>query len=110
MGGRPGTFLQHKDYRGAQADINMAHLQDELWTDDGRFMWTVERVKWCYTLSGKVEPRIILKVPQLAGRINHVMYTPLQHFRSFDQDSDYFFKGGVSERTPSTYYSEWQAQ
>lgn len=110
MGGRPGTFLQHKDYRGAQADINMAHLQDELWTDDGRFMWTVERVKWCYTLSGKVEPRIILKVPQLAGRINHVMYTPLQHFRSFDQDSDYFFKGGVSERTPSTYYSEWQSQ
>jgi len=107
LGNRPATFWQHKDYRGAQLDINMAKLEREIWTDDGRFMWTVERNKWCYTLSGKVEPRIILKVPQLAGRINHVKYSPLQHFRSSDQDSDYFVKGGVSSRTAPSLYSEW---
>lgn len=107
LGNRPATFLQHKDYRMAGPDLRLARLTDDIWTDNGRFMWTTETLKWCYTLSGKVEPRIILKTPQLAGRINHVMYTPLQHLRSFDQDSDYFYKGGVDHRTAQTYYSLW---
>jgi len=98
MGGRDGTFLQHKDYRQAQREIVAAHSTDVMWSDAGRFLWAVERIKWCYTLSAKVEPRIVLKVPQLAGRLNHVKYTPRQHFRSFDEDSDYFFKGGEDHR------------
>lgn len=110
LGNRPATFIQYKDYRAAAPDLRAARLTDEIWTDNGRFLWTKEREKWCYTLSGKVEPRILLKTPQLAGRINHVAYTPAQHFRSFDQDSDYFEKGGVSYRTPSTYYSPWDGQ
>ena len=107
LGNRDATFIQYKDYRNAQPDLNLARLDDEIWTDNGRFLWTNERVKWCYTLSGKVEPRIILKVPQLAGRINDVKYSPLQHTRDWDQDSDYFYKGGEASRTPTTYYSDW---
>lgn len=109
LGGRQATFFQHKDYRAEAPDINLARSADTYWTDDGRFNWTVERVKWCYTLSGKIEPRVILKVPQLAGKIEHILYTPLQHFRSFDQDSDYFFKGGVEERDAPSFWSEWNA-
>lgn len=107
LGNRPATFIQYKDYRAAAPELQTARLVDEIWTDDGRFLWTKEREKWCYTLSGKIEPRILLKTPQLAGRLNHVMYIPAQHFRVADQDSDYFYKGGVSHRTPVTYYSEW---
>jgi hypothetical protein len=107
LGGRPATFIQHKDYRGARRELREARYTDDIWTDDGRFLWTHERLKWCYTLSGKVEPRIILKTPQLAGRLNHVRYVPAQHLRDFDQDSDYFYKGGESSRTAATYYSEW---
>lgn len=110
LGNRPATFLQYKDYRAAGRDLSLARLTDEIWTDNGRFMWTTERNKWCYTLSGKIEPRIILKTPQLAGRLDHVKYTPAQHFRSPDQDSDYFFKGGVPYRTPTSYYSLWNAR
>ena len=108
LGNRPGVFLQAKDYRMAAPDLALARYQDDIWTDDGRFLWTHERNKWCYTLSGKVEPRILLKVPQLAGRINLVKYSPLQHTRDFDQESDYFLKGGVPNRTPATYYNEWE--
>jgi len=71
----------------------------EIWSDAGRFLWTTERTKWCYTLSAKVEPRIVLLTPQLAGRLDHVKYTPAQHFREPWQDSDYFLKGGTSSRT-----------
>ena len=99
LGGRPGTYLQYKDYRAGAQEIALSHSEDFYWTDAGRFLWTVERVKYCYTLSSQIEPRLILKVPQLAGRLNFVMYTPEQHLRSFDMDSDYFLKGGEESRT-----------
>jgi len=99
MGGRPATYLQHLDYRAGAADMAAARQTDEQWTDAGRFLWTMERQKFCYTLSAEIRPRIVLRTPQLAGRINHVRYVPLQHFRDFDMDSDYFFKGGEDHRS-----------
>lgn len=107
LGSRPATYIEYKDYRGTRRDIQELRGHEGFWTDDGKFMWVVEQQKWCYTLSGKIEPRIILRTPQLAGKIEHVLYSPLQHFRSFDQNSDYFFKGGVSQRTPTSLYSDW---
>ncbi len=106
LGGRPGTYLQHKDYRAGATEIALSNSDDFYWTDAGRFLWTVERIKFCYTMSSQIEPRIVLKVPQLAGRLNLVKYTPVQHFRDFDMDSDYFYKGGVESRTMSTVYPE----
>jgi len=106
LGGRPGTYLQHKDYRAGQTDVALSHNQDFYWSDAGRFQWTVERVKYCYTLSAQVEPRIVLRVPQLAGRLDHVMYAPEQHTRDPWDDSDYFYKGGVESRTMATVYPD----
>lgn len=108
LGGRSATYLQHKDYRATVREATQANLQQSFWvTDGGRFHWTVDKISWCYVIKGKMEPRIILRLPQLAGRIQDVMYEPLQHFRSSDQDSAYFVKGGEHERSAPTYYSEW---
>jgi len=98
LGGRPGTYLQYKDYRAGGREIALSRSSDFYWTDAGRFLWTVERLKYCYTLSTQIEPRVVLKVPQLAGRIDHVLYTPEQHTRDPWDDSDYFYKGGVESR------------
>lgn len=98
-GGRLGTYMQYLDYRVAQPEIRLAKSQDRYWTDGtGKFLWTVEYLKFCYTLSAEVRPRIVLKVPQLAGRLNNVVYTPEQHFRSPFQDDYYFHKGGTPDR------------
>jgi len=106
LGSRAATFLQHKDYRAGTTDIALGRNQDFYWTDSGRFLWTKERVKFCYTLSTQVEPRIVLKTPQLAGRLNQIKYTPRQHFRSPWSDDDYFVKGGVESRTMARIYPE----
>jgi len=107
LGQRDVCFLEHLDYRVGRQEIADARLQYVYWTDDGRFLWTHETTKFCFTISGEVKPRIVLLTPQLAGRINYVLYTPAQHFRSWDQDSDYFFKGGVSERPSPSLWSDW---
>jgi len=107
LGNRPGTFIEYKDYRGTRNEIAKMNGKEDFWvTDNGRFMWVLEKNKWCYTLSGRLEPRIQLRVPQLAGRIDHILYSPEQHLRS-PFAGDYFFDGGATSRTPSTLYSDW---
>lgn len=104
------TYYEACDYRYTSAEFAAAPgglLQNEFWTDDGRFLWTTDRQNWCYIILGKVEPRIILKTPMLAGRLDLVKYTPVQHFRDFDEDSDYFVKGGEPSRPAPSLWSDW---
>jgi hypothetical protein len=110
LGTREGAFLQYKDYRATSVEYSAAHASQLYWTDAGRFQWTVETKKWCYTLSARIEPRLVLKVPQLAGVIQHVKYSPMLHLRNWDQKSPYFYKGGVSSRDVPSLYSEWDGR
>jgi len=106
-GGFPVTYIEYLDYRAASSDIALLRGMENFWTDDGRFFWAAEFVKWCYKLSVKSEERIVLRTPQLAGRIDNVLYRPLQHFRSPDPDSPYFADGGVSLRPDETVRAVW---
>lgn len=107
-GGFPVTYLEHVDYRAASRDVNMLRGTQEFWTDDGRYYWAAEYIKWCYKLSVKIEPRVVLRTPQLAGRIDAVQYEPLQHLMSPYPDSPYFQDGGASLRADETTYAVWK--
>lgn len=107
LGNRKGMKIQYKDYRFITEEI--AATDDLIGgfykpSPDGRFSWSLVRDGRCFKIQAETEPRIILRTPQLAARIQNVKYVPMQHLRSPDPDSPYFFKGGVSTRAPSTYY------
>jgi hypothetical protein len=106
-GNFPVTYRQYIDYRLGGDDANLLRGNATFWTDRGMFSWALEQTKWCYKLSLKTEQRIVLRTPQLAGRIDHIKYSPLQHLRSYDADSPYFYDGGVSVRTAGTSYAVW---
>lgn len=110
-GGMPVTYREYLDYRQAARDV--AYTQGKLdawWTDNGVFSWALTQEKWCYKFHVKTQQRVILRVPQLAGRIDAVAYTPLQHLREGYPDSPYFFDGGVSLRgTTTTYNAVWRS-
>lgn len=108
LGGRPVTYWQHMDYRLSAPDTSFANGKNAWWwSDDGRFMWNMEQVSFCYKFRAKVEPRIVLRTPHLAGRVTNVKYSPLQHVRSPFDDDPYFVKGGEDGRTGTEWYSEW---
>ena len=99
-GGFPVTYRQYVDYRRAAADTALLRgMEDYFWTDNGSYSWALEQIKWCYKFASKTEQRIILRTPQLAGRIDAVKYSPLQHLRDADPESPYFMDGGVSIRS-----------
>lgn len=99
VGGMPVTYLEHVDYSKGSRDIGlMSRGPVSFWTDQGMYSWSAEFIKWCYKLSVKVEPRVILRTPFLAARIDRVRYTILQHLRDPYADSAYNQDGGVSIR------------
>lgn len=114
MGGRQGVYWEYYDYAmsmEAAAQANYASAS-EFWTDGGRFLWTRKpQVNWCIQLQAKIEPRLRLPVPQLAGRLTNVAYTPLQHTRDPFPEDPYFVNGGQSTaREIVTPYSEWDSR
>lgn len=100
LGNFPVTYREYLNYRSPIAAATIAPLDNrhDFWTDNGVFSWAIDNQLWCFLLALKTEQRVILRTPQLAGRIDHIRYTPLQHLRSPYPDSPYFMDGGVSYR------------
>ena len=109
QGNFPVLYREHVDYRDSIATANTSLLRgmNTFWTDDGIYAWAYEEEKWCYKLAGKTEQRVVLRTPWLAGKIQHVLYTPLQHLRDADPASPYWRDGGVSARSHTRGYAVW---
>lgn len=108
-GGLASTYWQYTDYnQGAMQGVADGNLQGDFWTDGGRFLWHKKPpTNWCVQWLSKIEPRVILHTPHLAGRITNVVYCPLQHTRDAHPDDAYFVDSGVTSRSSSTLYSDW---
>jgi hypothetical protein len=104
MSARGGTlrtlYWEYYDYR-TNALPDISSLPMYFWSDSGAFLWTVNTPKlWCFNVAAKTEPRLILRTPQLAGRLTDISYTPLQHINDPLPSQDYFVSGGVRTGRP----------
>lgn len=111
VGNFPATYRNYVDYRKASADVAFLRGKESFWTDNGVYAWALEEKKWCYELAAKTEQRVVLRVPQLAGRIDAIKYVPLQHLRTPFPDDPYFADGGISIRPATqTPYAVWSGR
>lgn len=108
-GGYEVTYWQHVDYRqGAMLEAEEARVGQWFWTDEGRFLWHAQPpINWCIRSIAKIEPRLVLRTPHLAGRLQNVQYCPLQHTRTPFTGEPYNVTGGVSGRPGPSLYSDW---
>ncbi|MDP2661254.1 MAG: hypothetical protein Q8R28_11060, partial [Dehalococcoidia bacterium] len=106
-------YLEYYDYRAGLnqlASTPMDWSQDYLASDGGKFAWTKSRINYCWKLLATIEPRVLLRTPHLAGRVQNVKYVPLQHTRQPFPTDGYFVDGGRTSTTEVNYYSEWNRQ
>jgi len=107
-GGFPTCYREYVDYRQAAPDEALLRGRPNWFhTDAGMYSWTYLELRWCYSLALKTEQRVVLRAPQLAGALQNVQYSPLQHLREPDFSSSYHVDGGVSYRPSGTRYSVW---
>jgi hypothetical protein len=76
--GMPVTYWEYLDWRVTQSLLAESGLQNaiQFWTDAARFVWTAQQTRMCISLQMRTEPRIVLRTPQLAGRIDDLIYVP----------------------------------
>ena len=105
-------FWEYYDYsKDVMPDISGLGGGTYFWSVGGVFLWGLKPPdNWCLEVISKVEPRLILRTPQLAGRLTNVVYVPLQHTDDPLPSQDYFVNGGVVTGYPSpSPFSEWNA-
>lgn len=105
-------FWEYFDYSADNAAMDVATVGGWngtfFWTDGGRYLWSRKPpTNWCVQMLAKIEPRLVLLTPHLAGMIQHVQYTPLQHERDAINGDNYFVDGGVTSRSAAKLYSDW---
>lgn len=108
LGGFPVTFWEWFNHGNAQEMAIQQRVNGLTWTTDGgMFRWFADFSKGCLKLNAKFTPRLRMRTPQIAWRIDNVAYQPLQHFESWDPDSAYYAAGGVTTGDNPKYYSSW---
>jgi len=103
-------YWEYYDYsKNVLPDIAGIRGTTYFWSDGGVFLWGLKPPdNWCLEVISKVEPRLILRTPQLAGRLTNVVYVPLQHTDDPLPSQDYHVNGGVVSGYPSpSPYSEY---
>ncbi len=106
LGGRAVTYLEHFDYSNPDIRSAIAGLEPGAYTVDGPWITTTRRSIWCFNWQTKIEPRLILRTPWLAGRLQNVVAMPLQYTRSPFPDDPYFVAGGgVTTRSGPSYFT-----
>lgn len=108
LGGFPVTFWEFFNHGNAQEMAIQQRVNGLTWTTDGgMFRWFADFSKGCLKLNAKFTPRLRMRTPQIAWRIDAVAYQPMQHFDSWDPNSAYFVDGGVNQGETQKYYSSW---
>lgn len=112
--GRQVTYLEYFDLSN---EAIMSALQEGGYASSysvaGNGAWMLHRkppLNWCIQWLAKIEPRLIMRTPFLAGRLNNITYCPFQALRQSYPDDPYFANGGRTNRNafPPSFYSEWQ--
>ncbi len=107
-GGFPVTRIEYLDFRVGIGEEQRAGLNTGLvWTDDGRYIWSAKEEHTCFWFRARIEPRVVLHTPHLAGKIQRLLITPRSHYESPYPDSAYHVNGGLSVRPQESLFTPW---
>jgi hypothetical protein len=110
LGGMSGIYWEYFDMSPAISLAQQGNVGQYFWTDGGRYLWHAKPPKnWCLQWQVRIEPRIILPVPHLAGKLRNVRYSPLMHTRDSFPNDPYFVNGGVTARnTGPSFFADYK--
>lgn len=106
-------YMDYFNFAGpgaAQEAANLTNISSFIWSDGGAWLWVPRQTLYCFDWTALTRPRLRLDTPQLAGRLQNVVWCPLTPLRQPFRTDDYFIDGGnttiaESYGAPYTYAS-----
>lgn len=77
LGRIPVTYYEYLNYGRLTNEYQALASQMgrmPFWTDGGTTLWGMKTANFCITLTARISPRLVLRTPQLAGKIQNVVY------------------------------------
>lgn len=109
VGGRSVTFMEYFQYQNPSLQDALGNMI--LGRVEGAFLTWPRQTNQCVVWQTKVEPRLIMRTPWLAARMQNVVYCPTQHEPEAFPDDPYYTAGGRTNRVAQgpSYYSLWNS-
>lgn len=105
VGGRSVLFMEYFDFGNPSAQAAIGNMW--LGRVEGAFLTWPRQTNTCIVWQTRTEPRLVLRTPWLAARLQNVVYCPIQHEREAFPNDPYFVNGGKTERVGPSYYNNW---
>lgn len=106
IGGQAVTYLEYFEYQNPSMQDALSNMI--LGRGEGAFFVWPRQTNQCVVWQAKIEPRLVLRTPWLAARLQNVRYCPIQHLRDTFPADSYHVDGGRTSRSGPSYYSLWQ--
>src|SRR3989304_2983680 len=106
VGGQAVIFMEYFQYDNPA--INDALGNMVLGKVDGAFLIVPVQTRQCFQFEVKIEPRLVMRTPWLAARLQNVVYCPIQHERDTFPADPYHVDGGRTTRQGPSLYTLWQ--
>lgn len=108
VGGTSVLFMEYFEYSNPSLMDALGNMI--LGRVEGAFITWPKQINQCIQWQSKIEPRLVLRTPWLAARLQDVVYCPVQHEREPFPTDPYFVNGGKVSRSGPSFYSVWQSR
>lgn len=106
IGGQSVLYMEYFQYQNPSIQDALGNMI--LGRIEGPWITWPRQTNLCVQWQSKIEPRLVLRTPWLAGRLLNVSYCPMQHDPDPFPEDPYFKNGGRSYREGPSYYNIWE--
>lgn len=107
QGGQSVLFMEYFQYSNPAIQDALGNMV--LGRVEGPWITYPRQTNGCIQWDSEVQPRLVLRTPWLAARIQNIAYCPTQHDPEPFPADPYFTSGGVTSRSGPSYHSLWAA-
>lgn len=105
VGGQSTLFMEYLQYSNPAVEDALGKMV--LGRIEGAWITWPRQTNMCVEWQSRIEPRLVLRTPWLASRIQNVVYCPTAHEPEPFPGDPYFGSGGASSRQGPSYHNLW---
>lgn len=107
VGGQSVLFLEFFEFQNPAVRDALGNMVLGTIEGNGAFITWPVQTRGCFQLETEIQPRVVLRTPWLAARLQNVQYCPTQHVRDDLPDDPYFVDGGQTSRERPSLFAHW---